>query len=65
GLALGAMLTLRVAHSPAAATAMIVGLTGPPAPAFLGLLLLATVLLVAVGLAGARAARQPYPVYWW
>jgi CBS-domain-containing membrane protein len=65
GLALGAMLLLRVSHSPAAATAVIVGLTDPAPLKFLGLLAVATVILVAVGIAGARAEGKKYPVYWW
>ncbi|GAA1366717.1 HPP family protein [Streptomyces beijiangensis] len=65
GLAVGVMLVLRVTHSPAAATAVIVALTGPDPLPFLGLLVVASVLLVAVGVINARAARQPYPVYWW
>ncbi|MEU8518112.1 HPP family protein [Streptomyces sp. NBC_01216] len=64
GLALGVMSAARTPHSPAAATAVIVALQAPPLPAFLALLLLASVLLVALGLAGARAAGRPYPAYW-
>jgi pSer/pThr/pTyr-binding forkhead associated (FHA) protein len=65
GLALGAMLLLRVAHSPAAATAVIVGATAPPAVRFLVLLAAATVILVACGVLGARIEGKQYPVYWW
>ena len=65
GLALGAMLLLRVAHSPAAATAVIVGATAPPAARFLELLAAATVILVAFGVLGARIEGKKYPVYWW
>jgi pSer/pThr/pTyr-binding forkhead associated (FHA) protein len=65
GLALGAMLLLRVAHSPAAATAVIVGATAPPAVPFLVLLAAATVLLVGCGVIGARIGGKRYPVYWW
>ncbi|WP_406284492.1 HPP family protein [Streptomyces sp. NBC_00209] len=65
GLALGAMMLLRVAHSPAAATAVIVAATGPSAGPFLALLAAATVLLVLVGLVGNRLNKQAYPVYWW
>jgi CBS-domain-containing membrane protein len=65
GLALGAMLLLRVSHSPAAATAVIVVLQRPEIIRFLALLLLATVILVAVGAISARANRMIYPVYWW
>ncbi|MEU1089799.1 HPP family protein [Streptomyces sp. NPDC005576] len=65
GLALGAMMLLRVAHSPAAATAVIVAATSPPPGMFLGLLAVASVLLVLVGLVGNWINKQPYPVYWW
>jgi len=65
GLALGAMLLMRAAHSPAAATAVIVGATAPPAARFLGLLAAATVILVACGVIGARIEGKKYPVYWW
>ncbi|MGW2278285.1 HPP family protein [Streptomyces sp. NPDC001770] len=65
GLALGAMMLLRVAHSPAAATAVIVASTGPSFGPFLGLLAAASVLLVLVGLVGNWINKQAYPVYWW
>jgi pSer/pThr/pTyr-binding forkhead associated (FHA) protein len=65
GLALTAMLLLRVAHSPAAATAVIVGATAPSAARFLVLLAAATVILVAFGVLGARIEGKKYPVYWW
>jgi pSer/pThr/pTyr-binding forkhead associated (FHA) protein len=65
GLALGAMLLLRVAHSPAAATAVIVGATAPPAARFLELLAAATVILVVFGVLGARIEGRKYPLYWW
>jgi hypothetical protein len=64
-LALGAMLVLRVSHSPAAATAVIVGATGPSVLPFMGLLVLAVVVLVAFGVVGARVEGKKYPVYWW
>lgn len=64
GLALGVMMAARTPHSPAAATAVIVALQNPPFWSFLALLALASVLLVAVGLAGARAAGRTYPAYW-
>ncbi|WP_283137741.1 HPP family protein [Rhizohabitans arisaemae] len=65
GLALGAMLACRASHSPAAATAIIVTVTGPPIFPFLPLLALSTVVMVAAGFAGARAQGIKYPVYWW
>jgi HPP family/Inner membrane component of T3SS, cytoplasmic domain len=64
-VALGAMLLLRVSHSPAAATAVIVGATAPSAPRFLELLILAVVILVVFGIVGARLDGKKYPVYWW
>ncbi|GAA1448962.1 HPP family protein [Nocardiopsis tropica] len=65
GLALGVMALTRTPHSPAAATAVIVALEAPPFWPFLGLLLAAAAVLVAVGLLGARASGRPYPAYWW
>ncbi|MDV5145684.1 HPP family protein [Streptomyces sp. SBC-4] len=64
GLALGVMMCARTPHSPAAATAVIVALQAPPFWSFLGLLAAASLVLVAVGLAGARAAGRTYPAYW-
>ncbi|MFF6777588.1 HPP family protein [Streptomyces sp. NPDC012637] len=64
GLALGVMAAARTPHSPAAATAVIVTLQNPPFRTFLGLLVLASVLLVATGLAGARLTGRRYPAYW-
>lgn len=64
GLALGVMTTARTPHSPAAATAVIVALQDPPFWSFLGLLALASVLLVAAGPAAARATGRTYPAYW-
>ncbi|MFD1530812.1 HPP family protein [Pseudonocardia aurantiaca] len=65
GLALGVMLLLRVSHSPATATVVIVVLEKPEIVRFLALLLLGTVILVAVGAVSARANRTTYPLYWW
>lgn len=65
GLALGAMLLLRVSHSPAAATAVIVALQAPPVSQFLALLAFACLILVVVGLISAKLARAQYPQYWW
>lgn len=64
GLALGVMAAARTPHSPAAATAVIVALQHPPFWPFLALLTLATLLLVATGLAGARVTGRRYPAYW-
>lgn len=65
GLAFGATLALRVGHSPAAATAVIVALTKPPVLQFLVLLAVAAVILVLVGVVGNRINRLPYPTYQW
>ncbi|MGO4630848.1 HPP family protein [Streptomyces sp. 2RAF24] len=64
GLALGVMSAARTPHSPAAATAVIVTLQNPPFWPFLALLALATLVLVATGLAGARLTGRRYPAYW-
>jgi len=63
--ALGAMLVLRMSHSPAVATAVIVGATNPSVLQFTELLVLAAVILVAFGIVGARLDGKKYPVYWW
>lgn len=65
GLAVGATLMLRVAHSPAAATAVIVAATPVPFVRFTLLLVLATAVLVLLGVADARLRGRAYPVYWW
>lgn len=66
GLAIGAMALTRTAHSPAAATAVIVVMAEPSALLFLPLLLLATVVIVSVGIMAGRAGRTAsYPSYWW
>jgi CBS-domain-containing membrane protein len=65
GLAVGATLTLRMAHSPAAATAVIVAAAPTPIWTFTPLLLLATTLLVLVGVVDARIRGRAYPAYWW
>ena len=64
-VALGTMLVLRASHSPAVATAVIVGATGPSAPIFLGLLILTAAITVAFGIVGTRLDGKKYPVYWW
>ncbi|MCX4747720.1 HPP family protein [Kitasatospora sp. NBC_01287] len=66
GLALGAMLLTHLSHSPAAATAVIVVLQGPRLLPFLPLLLLATGLLVAIGVLAGRLGRTAvrYPLSW-
>ncbi len=65
GLAVGATLALRVAHSPAAATAVIVAATPLPFWHFTVLLTMTTVLLVGLGVVDARLRDRTYPVYWW
>jgi CBS-domain-containing membrane protein len=66
GLAIGAMALARAPHSPAAATAVIVVVTEPPTLTFLGLLLLATLVIVAVGIVAGRSGKTArYPTYWW
>lgn len=64
GLALGVMMLARTPHSPAAATAVIVALQGPPFWTFTGLLALACAVLVAAGVLGARLTGRGYPAYW-
>ncbi|MFE4520405.1 HPP family protein [Kitasatospora sp. NPDC056783] len=66
GLALGVMMLTHLSHSPAVGTAMIVVLQAPHPMPFLPLLLLASVLLVAIGLLPGRIGRHPvrYPVSW-
>lgn len=66
GLAIGAMALARAPHSPAAATAVIAVLTQPSPALFLGLLLLATLVLVGVGILVGRSGKMArYPTYWW
>ncbi|MCW2997974.1 MAG: family protein+B94 [Solirubrobacterales bacterium] len=65
GLAVGATLALRVAHSPAAATAVIVAATPLPFWHFTVLLTMTTVILVVLGIVDARVRGRRYPVYWW
>ncbi|MFD3513331.1 HPP family protein [Streptomyces sp. NPDC058657] len=67
GLTIGAMAWARTPHSPAAATAVIVVLTDPAPLHFLGLLTLATLVIVASGTLLARVSRTGprYPSYWW
>jgi CBS-domain-containing membrane protein len=65
GLAVGATIGLRMAHSPAAATALIVAASPVHLPTFLLLLVGATLVLVATGVVDARLRGRRYPVYWW
>ncbi|WP_327268021.1 HPP family protein [Streptomyces sp. NBC_01218] len=66
GLAIGAMALTRTSHSPAAATAVIVVVAEPSAVLFLPLLLLATLVIVGVGILAGRSGKTVrYPSYWW
>ncbi|MFE3515985.1 HPP family protein [Streptomyces sp. NPDC059166] len=66
GLAIGAMALARTPHSPAAATAVIVVMSEPGTVLFLALLLLATSVIVGVGIVTARSGGATrYPTYWW
>ncbi|MER7584798.1 HPP family protein [Kitasatospora sp. NPDC097691] len=66
GLSLGAMMLTHLSHSPAAATAVIVVLQAPHPVPFLPLLVLATGLLVVIGLLPGRIGGHPvrYPLSW-
>ncbi|GAA1248609.1 hypothetical protein GCM10009665_44350 [Kitasatospora nipponensis] len=66
GLALGATLLTHLSHSPAAATAVVVVLQGPGLAPFLPLLVLATLLLVAIGALHGRLGGSAvrYPLSW-
>ncbi|MEU8925294.1 HPP family protein [Kitasatospora sp. NPDC048545] len=66
GLSLGAMMLTHLSHSPAAATAVIVVLQAPHPVPFLPLLVLATTLLVLIGLLPGRIGGHPvrYPLSW-
>jgi CBS-domain-containing membrane protein len=65
GLALGAMLLTRTAHSPAAATAVIGAMsTGSPG-AFVACTAAAATVLVGFGLLGSALRGPAYPRYWW
>lgn len=66
GLAFGTMLLLRCAHSPGAATAMLL-VTMPPEqpPRFMLVLMASAVMVIAAGLVANRVRRLRYPAYWW
>lgn len=64
GLALGAMIFLRMPHSPAAATAVIGASTGG-SWIFVLLAAASALILVIVGLIGNRVNNAPYPAYVW
>lgn len=66
GLAFGAMLMLRSAHSPGAATAMLMVTMPPEGPGpFVAVLMASAVLVIAAGLVANRVRRLRYPAYWW
>ncbi|WP_030239648.1 HPP family protein [Streptomyces sp. NRRL S-350] len=66
GLSLGAMMLTHLSHSPAAATSVIVVLQAPHPVPFFPLLVLATGLLVVIGLLPGRIGGHPvrYPLSW-
>ncbi|WP_295629305.1 HPP family protein [uncultured Corynebacterium sp.] len=66
GLTFGLMLLLRSAHSPGAATAMLLVVlpTGDPWR-FMAVLVASSALVVVAGLAANRIRRLRYPAYWW
>lgn len=64
GLALGAMMLLRMPHSPAAATAVI-GVAVPVGWSFVLLAFLAAAVLVLIGVLGNRLNGATYPEYVW
>ncbi len=66
GLAFGAMLLLRSAHSPGAATAMLLVTIPPAVPwRFMLVLMASAVIVITAGLVANRARRLRYPAYWW
>ncbi|MFD5869057.1 HPP family protein [Corynebacterium sp. NPDC060344] len=66
GVAFGVMLLLRCAHSPGAATAMLVVTLPPEFPARFMLVLMASgVMVITAGLVANRVRRLQYPAYWW
>lgn len=65
GLALGAMMLLRMPHSPAAATAIIAVTTDTNGWLFIGLAAAAAAILVLVGTVGNKINRSNYPSYIW
>ncbi|WP_141494235.1 HPP family protein [Kytococcus schroeteri] len=65
GLALGAMLTTRTSHSPAAATAVIGAGTTDGHLSFVLCTGIAAVVLVAFGWARGALGGTAYPGYWW
>lgn len=65
GLALGAMMATRTAHSPAAATAVIGAMTVDGRLSFVVCAGLAAGVLVLAGVLRARSHGAAYPAYWW
>lgn len=65
GLALGVMLLFRMAHSPAAATAVIGAMAVDGQVEFVVCAALATLVLVAFGVLRSPVNLGAYPAYWW
>ncbi len=67
GIGLAVMTVARTAHSPAAATSVVIVLHSPDPGTFVPLLVGSAALLVLGGCASAYARRGAarYPVYWW
>ncbi|QIM15463.1 HPP family protein [Leucobacter insecticola] len=65
GLALGAMLFMRISHSPAAATAVVGVAVTDGRFSFVVCVALAALVLVAFGLLRSALKRTAYPAYWW
>ena len=65
GLALGIMLAARAAHSPAAATAILGAAIPSGQLTFILCAGMAAVILVLVGVIGAKISTTTYPIYWW
>ena len=60
------MLLLRSAHSPGAATAMLLVTIPPAVPwRFMLVLMASAVIVITAGLVANRARRLRYPAYWW
>ncbi|MEU7579787.1 HPP family protein [Streptomyces sp. NPDC041068] len=67
GIGLAVMTAARTAHSPAAATSVVIVLHSPHPATFVPLLAGSATLLVLGGMASSYARRGAprYPVYWW
>ncbi|MEJ6018669.1 HPP family protein [Corynebacterium sp. H113] len=66
GVTFGLMLSLRSAHSPAVATAIVAVLSPPDNDLhFIGVVFVASVLVVVLALVANRVRKLHYPHYWW